>query len=123
MPNATLVKERAGVALKYRNQSVAEQNSFDLAWNTLMDSQFQKLRNTICVDQGEFSRFRQMVVNIVLATDLMDASLAAARKDRWDKAFGYDEDDRVPVEEPEKVTIHRKATVVLEHLMQASGRF
>ena len=119
VPNVTLVNEGAHVAAKYRNQSVAEQNSIDLAWNTFMDSQFEKLRNTICVDQEDFRLFRQIVVNIVLATDLMDAELASARKERWNKAFG--EEGRERVEEPANVTLHRKATIVLEHLMQASG--
>ena len=32
VPNMQLVKEKAHVAVVYKNRSVAEQNSFDLAW-------------------------------------------------------------------------------------------
>ena len=34
VPNMQLVKEKAHVAVVYKNRSVAEQNSFDLAWGT-----------------------------------------------------------------------------------------
>ena len=37
VPNNTLVSESAAVAQAYKNKSVAEQNSVDLAWGLLMD--------------------------------------------------------------------------------------
>jgi hypothetical protein len=38
VPNATLIYERAMLARRYKNKSIAEQNSVDLAWNLLMQS-------------------------------------------------------------------------------------
>jgi len=114
VPNSQLIKEETSLAAVYRNKSIAEQNSVDLAWDLLMDDAYGDLRNTIYVTKTEFLRFRQLVVNIVLATDIMDKDLGALRKGRWNKAFseqstGNTEDD-----------VNRKATIVMEHLIQAS---
>lgn len=68
VPNAQLVKEGSQLAVFYENQSVAEQNSVDLAWNLLMDRKFQNLRNAIAGTEDEKKRFRQLVVNSVMAT-------------------------------------------------------
>lgn len=57
-----------------------------------------------------------------MATDIMDKDLGSARKARWTKAFATDEDDaQAKTDEDKKANvINRKATIVLEHLMQAS---
>jgi hypothetical protein len=59
-----LVKEESPLAVKYNNLSVAEQNSVDLSWSKLMESDYDKLRACICNDEEEFKRFRQLVVNV-----------------------------------------------------------
>ena len=126
MPNIVLVKEEDPLAAKYKNSSVAEQNSVDLAWSFLMSPEFRKLRSTICCDDEEFLRFRQLVVNSVMATDIMDKQLGAARKARWNKAFNIEEGsiaslaDEEEMEEHPQDKINRKATIVIEHLIQAS---
>ena len=61
--NAQLIKENAEIAEYYKNRSVAEQNSLDLAWRLLMDPQFDRLRDAICDTEDELSRFRKLVVN------------------------------------------------------------
>ena len=58
-------------------------------------------------------------VTVVMATDIMDKDLGAARKARWAKAFAEGEEDEVE-EKGSPIAINRKATIVLEHLMQAS---
>lgn len=70
VPNMVLIQEQSPLAAKYQNKSVAEQNSVDLAWNLLMSSDFDNLRNCICCDDEEYSRFRSLVVNSVMATDV-----------------------------------------------------
>jgi 3'5'-cyclic nucleotide phosphodiesterase len=96
-------------------ECVAEQNSLDLAWYTLMEPQYHEWRATILTNECERHRFCQLVVNSVFATDIVDTTL---RNARWDKAF-----------KPEQVTakdinprdaVHRKATIVIENLIQAS---
>jgi 3'5'-cyclic nucleotide phosphodiesterase len=112
-----LIQEESPLAAKYRNKSVAEQNSVDLAWGLLMQPKYEKLRACICGSDEEFARFRQLVVLSVMATDIMDKDLGAARKARWNKAFSEGDSS---VMEVEKTQTNRKATIVLEHLIQAS---
>jgi hypothetical protein len=64
VPNVTLVKEKAAICERYRNQSVAEQHSVELSWSTLMNPHFQDLRATIYSSTEELTRFRQLVVNV-----------------------------------------------------------
>jgi len=72
VPNTVLVKEENPLAHKYNNKSVAEQNSVDLAWNLLMGSEYEELRNCICCNSEEFSRFRSLVVNSVMGKNLVN---------------------------------------------------
>ena len=50
-----------------------------------------------------------------MATDIVDKELKALRNARWEKAFSETHRD-----ENERDTINRKATIVIEHLIQAS---
>ncbi|CAB9505272.1 Receptor-type guanylate cyclase gcy [Seminavis robusta] len=122
IPNTVLVKEESPLAAKYSNKSVAEQNSVDLAWAFLMDPEYDQLRACICCDDEEFARFRSLVVNSVMATDIMDKELGAARKARWSRAFKAESDDlgQSLLPEDAQAKINRKATIVIEHLIQAS---
>jgi hypothetical protein len=63
VPNAQLVKEQVDISSVYKNQSVAEQNSVDLAWALLMEDNFTDLRNVIYATEEDRKRFRQLVVN------------------------------------------------------------
>mmetsp|Transcript_15183 Transcript_15183/g.37249 ORF Transcript_15183/g.37249 Transcript_15183/m.37249 type:complete len:1173 (+) Transcript_15183:65-3583(+) len=114
VPNVQLVKENTRNAQIYK-KSVAEQNSVDLAWEMLMQDEYHELRACIYQTEEELKRFRQLVVNTVLATDIVDKELQELRKKRWETAFSG-----VFLHEPEGVTMDRKATIVIEHLIQAS---
>jgi len=114
--NFQLIKEEHQLATLFKNKSVAEQNSVVLAWDTLMDPRFHQLRRTIYADTFELQRFRQLVTNTVLATDIFDQELSAKRKKRWETAFSLRPVDGVSTKED----INRKATIVIEHLIQAS---
>jgi hypothetical protein len=70
-----------------------------------------------------FCFFLPICTSVVMATDIMDKDLGAARKARWMQAFAPDKDQcssEKKEEEDAAVAINRKATIVLEHLMQAS---
>jgi hypothetical protein len=112
----TSIKEETDTAQLYKNQSVAEQNSIDLGWDLLMQEQFMDLRRAIYSTQSELQRFRQMVVNNIMATDIMDKDLKKLRNDRWEKAFSTE----LSICGSAKEEIDRKATIVIEHLIQAS---
>ena len=116
VPNAQLVKEGQEVALRFKGKSVAEQNSVELAWNLLMDVRFENLRSALYVNEAEFRRFRQLVVNSVMATDIVDKELKALRNARWETAFNVE----MPQSGNELENVNRKATIVIEHLIQAS---
>jgi hypothetical protein len=120
-----------------------------MAWNMLMQPSFKELQDAIFSTREEFLRFRQLVVNTVLATDIFDPKLKGLRNMRWDKAFHDDDISRDS--EMESVSSHsvkfgrsgeasvavassqrkrmkdlknnstnRKATIVIEHIIQAS---
>jgi class 3 adenylate cyclase len=114
VPNTQLIKESATIAAVYKGKSVAEQNSVDLAWDLLMDDRYENLRRTIYNSDAEFKRFRMLVVNAVMATDIMDKDLKSLRNGRWEKAFNGDQNENL------HEAANRKATIVIEHLIQAS---
>ena len=131
VPNSQLVKEGVELASMYNNRSLAELNSLDLAWGVLMKDDYKDLRATIYSTETEFHHFRQLMVNIVLATDIMDKDIGALRKDRWSKAFASSSSSsslssssssslNLSTKCSRRDDVNRKATIVIEHLIQAS---
>lgn len=59
VPNPQLAKEDVELAKKYHQRSIAEQRSFDLAWDLLAERRFSALLQTLCPTQVELVRFRQ----------------------------------------------------------------
>lgn len=53
------------LSARYRDKSVAEQNSVDMAWSLLMRSEYSNLQRCIFGTLAELKRFRQLVVNLV----------------------------------------------------------
>lgn len=68
--NQQLIKEKNRLAVMYKDKSVAEQNSIDLAFEILTSSSYSELVSCICGDDNEYKRFRQLVINCVMATDM-----------------------------------------------------
>jgi len=114
VPNVQLVKENTRNAQIY-GKSIAEQNSVDLAWEMLMQDDYSDLRACIYQTDEDMKRFRQLVVNTVLATDIVDKELQDLRKARWEVAFSGGTSLIKDVSSED-----RKATIVIEHLIQAS---
>jgi 3'5'-cyclic nucleotide phosphodiesterase len=94
---------------------VAEQNSVDLAWEVLMSPAYDQFRAAIFSTETELRRFRNLLVNSIIATDIFDKELGTLRKNRWNKAFYETEPD-----DSSREAKSRKATIVIEHLIQAS---
>eukprot|EP00797_Seminavis_robusta_P023348 Sro382_g131010.1 inhibited 3',5'-cyclic phosphodiesterase B (578) ;mRNA; r:20579-23566 len=126
--NAQLVKESTPIASKYEERSVAEQNSLDLSWELLMRKDYDQLRACLFEKEADLIRFRQLVVNSVMATDITDKDLKALRNGRWDKAFkkrllsdsSRHSNGPHTGEENQRDAVNRKATIVIEHIIQAS---
>lgn len=68
--NPQLVKEKNRLATMYGGKSVAEQNSIDLALELLTSDTYSELLSCICADEDDFRRFRQLIINCVMATDM-----------------------------------------------------
>ncbi|KAL7568291.1 hypothetical protein ACA910_022628 [Epithemia clementina (nom. ined.)] len=136
VPNTQLARENPPLAAMYRGRSIAEQNSVDLAWNLLMETEYEQFRHAIYQTPAEKARFRQLVVNSVMATDIMDKELKQLRNLRWERAFSSSSSSlslasssnhsrsaltkTAALEESIKDAVDRKATIVIEHLIQAS---
>eukprot|EP00980_Cylindrotheca_fusiformis_P012653 scaffold3091_cov117-Cylindrotheca_fusiformis.AAC.5 len=118
VPNAQLVKEDTRCAQIYK-KSIAEQKSVDIAWDMLMSDEYAALRACIYQTEDDLRRFRQLVVNTVMATDIVDRELQALRKARWETAFSNDDAAAEPLADNVEIE-DRKATIVIEHLIQAS---
>jgi len=116
VPNAQLALERPIMVAKYGKYSVAEQHSLDVSLELLEAPCYANLRTCIFPTQDDQDRFRQLVINSVLATDIFDKDLGAMRKARWEKAFGNDSAGKGL----DELSMDRKATIVLEHVIQAS---
>lgn len=80
-----------------------------------MNSEYEKLLACICATEEELRHFRQLVVNTVMATDIMDRDLGQLRKKRWENAFSEESRDLC-----DSATRNRRATIIIEHLIQAS---
>jgi class 3 adenylate cyclase len=112
LPNARLVADEAPVAIMYDSKSVAEKNSIAIAWEFLMRPEFSELRACI----GDIERFHDLVTDAVMATDIADKDLKEERNSRWTTVFTESESTHPPVGNANQL----KATIVLDHLMQAA---
>jgi len=65
-----------------------------------------------------------LIVNVVLATDIVDKELKTLRNARWDKAFHQNDQTKGQVVQSGSPynddATNRKATIVIEHIIQAS---
>lgn len=85
--NSELVKEDPTTAAHYKNRSIIQQRSIEKAWKKLMQPGFYDLRRCIYSDEIELKRFRQVIVNSVLSSDVEDIELQQMRTSRWEKAL------------------------------------
>lgn len=114
--------EEPNLAKIYHNRSIAEQNSIDLAWDELSRAQYQNLRKCICATEDELQRFRQLTVNLVMATDIFDKDMKELRNRRWNKAFHRNAASRERTITPLSMEEDRnmRATIVIEHIVSLS---
>jgi hypothetical protein len=87
-----------------------------------MDERYKDLQACIYTTEEEHKRFRQLVVNSVMATDIFDKDMKAIREKRWDKAFHIGMEStthQLGSLNIDKDT-NMKATIVIEHIIQAS---
>lgn len=85
-----------------------------------MQPDFAELRAILCPSPTELDKFRSLVRHIVLATDIVDKELKDARNARWSRVFGGVSGAATTMTAGEEEADRLKATIVLEHLIQAS---
>jgi len=81
------------------------------------DNSYAALRGCIYTTESELKYFRECLVDALMATDIADKELQAFRKKRWAEAFN--ENIHLTTTEDD-LHIDRKATIVFEHIIQAS---
>ena len=81
-----------------------------------MDDDFEQLRACIYNSPSELCRFRQLVVNGVLATDASDPELNAWRNEQWERSLGAGES----VQSGRDMKDDRRAMLVFELILQAA---
>jgi len=79
-----------------------------------ISDEYKDFREALCPTQESLERFRALVINSVMATDIVDKELKALWNGRWEKAFPPE------IKESPADARNRKATIVIEHLIQAS---
>ena len=80
-----------------------------------MEKRYSAFLQTLCATTSELRRFRELVVNSVMATDIMDKELKELRNNRWDKAF------KECTDEGTTTAVNRKATIGTSTKNIASG--
>jgi hypothetical protein len=96
-----------------------------VGWKLFVDS---KLIDHVCPTDADAQLLRQIVVNCVMATDIVDRNLTALRNARWDAAFenAPGTNSIISNNAPEfndsrqRDDAHKKTTIVLEVLIQAA---
>jgi hypothetical protein len=92
--NRQLVLESDDLAVLYNDQSVAEQRSLAVAFSTLKQPEYAELKDVIFKNlvsdatDKDFFRFRKLVIDLVLATDIASPERTQIVKSKWKEAFG-----------------------------------
>eukprot|EP00591_Stephanopyxis_turris_P009250 CAMPEP_0195512628 /NCGR_PEP_ID=MMETSP0794_2-20130614/4520_1 /TAXON_ID=515487 /ORGANISM="Stephanopyxis turris, Strain CCMP 815" /LENGTH=551 /DNA_ID=CAMNT_0040640457 /DNA_START=172 /DNA_END=1827 /DNA_ORIENTATION=+ len=85
--NRQLVSESHPLAIRYNDQSVAEQNSLSVTFTLLTEPPFSELRSAIFQTPEEGHKFRQMLISLIMATDIANPERVQLGKSKWKEAF------------------------------------
>jgi 3'5'-cyclic nucleotide phosphodiesterase len=102
--NQQLVREANPLALRYNDTSVQENNSLTTAFQMLLEDEYALLRACMfpaiddesanlvgsvptSMDDGSFQRFRSLVINLVLSTDIASPERSQLGKSVFKEAF------------------------------------
>jgi hypothetical protein len=108
IPNRQLALEDDRLAVLYNDQSMAENWSLYVAFSEFLQDEFIDLRNCLFNNNNnnssildgsavmnnnheqneEYRRFRKLVINLVLSTDLASPERTQIGKSKWKEAFG-----------------------------------
>jgi 3'5'-cyclic nucleotide phosphodiesterase len=88
IPNRQLAMEDDELAIKYNDQSIAENQSLFIGFSELLKKDYDKLRLVVFPKSEDYRRFRAACVNLVLTTDIASPERSQIGKSKWKEAFG-----------------------------------
>lgn len=88
IPNRQLANEDDILAVKYNDQSIAENQSLYIGFTELLKSDYVKLRFVLFPQKEDYRRFRSACVDLVLSTDIASPDRSQIGKSKWKEAFG-----------------------------------
>jgi hypothetical protein len=106
IPNRQLALEDDELAIKYNDQSIAENQSLFIAFSEFLKNDYDKLHSVVFPKSEDYRRFRAACVNLVLATDIASPERSQIGKSKWKEAFGD------PYETVERKVLKQLSTTV-----------
>jgi hypothetical protein len=89
IPNRQLAIEDDRLAVLYNDQSMAENWSLYVGFSELLQNDFSALRKVILQEgTDDYRRFRRIVIDLVLSTDIASPERTQISKSKWKEAFG-----------------------------------
>jgi len=88
IPNRQLALDDDDLAMKFNDQSIAENNSLFIAFYELRKQKYDNLRKVIFPERKDYRRFRLACINLVLSTDIASPERTQLAKSKWKEAFG-----------------------------------
>lgn len=88
IPNRQLALEDDRLAVLYNDQSIAENWSVYVAFSEFLQDEFQTVHDRLFSKKEDYHRFRKMVINLVLTTDIASPERTQLVKSKWKEAFG-----------------------------------
>jgi len=104
IPNRQLSLDDEELAMRYNDQSIAENHSLFIAFCELRKPKYEKFRCLVFPHDEDYRRFRSSCINLVLSTDIASPERTQLGKSKWKEAFGapYESVERKLVKEAQK---------------------
>mmetsp|Transcript_8331 Transcript_8331/g.17338 ORF Transcript_8331/g.17338 Transcript_8331/m.17338 type:complete len:523 (+) Transcript_8331:164-1732(+) len=118
IPNRILASEDGDLAIKYNDQSIAENESLFIGFSELLKKKYDNLRRVIFPEREDYRRFRGACVNLVLTTDIASPERTQLGKTKWKEAFGvpYETVERKVMKKVQRHKMKEKPEQLLEDL-------
>lgn len=85
--NRQLILEEDELALLYNDQSMAEQHSLKVAFSILFSAGYDELRKAMIPTADDKFRFRKIVIDMVMCTDISSPERVQIGENKWNRAF------------------------------------
>lgn len=93
LPNRQLSSEDDRLAVLYNDQSIAENWSLYVGFSEFLQDPYRNFRHAVFptgegVPLDDYRRFRRIVIDLVLSTDIASPERTQINKSKWKEAFG-----------------------------------